>query len=121
LFGERGTGRAIALDSVTLTKEPFSVRSAQNFSLDQHTRVTVFGYNLELKNGENLSAITAQAEDSQARIHLLPVEAMSEVPNFGWITQVTVKLPDELQGVGDVLVSVSLRGAASNKVPIFIK
>ncbi len=114
------TGRAAAFDSVTLMREPFPVVSAQNFSSDQRTRVTLFAYNLELKAGEGLSAITAQAEDSQHRIYTLPVEAVSEVPNFSWITQVTVKLPDELQNVGDVWVSVSLRGIASNKALIRI-
>jgi hypothetical protein len=103
-------------------REPFPVVSQQNFfSSDQRTRVTLFAYNLELKAGEGVSAITAQAEDSQHRIYTLPVEAISEVPNFGWITQVTVKLPDELQNVGDVWVSVSLRGIASNKELIRIK
>jgi hypothetical protein len=115
LLTDQDTGRAAALDSVTLMREPFPVVSQQNFfSSDQRTRVTLFAYNLELKAGEGLSAITAQAEDSQHRIYTLPVEAISEVPNFSWITQVTVRLPDELQGIGEVWVSISLRGVASN-------
>jgi hypothetical protein len=79
------------------------------------------GYNLELKNGEGLSAITVQAEDSQHMIHALPVEAAREVSDFSWITGVTVKLPDGLQGVGDVSVSISLRGITSNKVLVSIR
>jgi len=116
------TGRAAAVDSVTLLREPFSVMSSQNlFSSDQRTRVTLFGYNLELKNGEDLSAITAQAEDSQHRVYTLGVEAAREVPNFSWITGVTVKLPDELQGIGDVSVKLGLRGVASNQALVTIK
>ena len=116
------TGRASAVDSVTLMREPFSVTSPQNFlSSDQRTRVTLFGYNLELKNGENLSAITAQAEDSQHKIYVLPVEAAREVPNFNWIKGVTVKLPDELQGAGDVFVKIGLRGVLSNQGTLYIK
>lgn len=116
------TGRASAVDSVTLMREPFSVTSAQNFfSSDQRTRVTLFGYNLELKNGEDLSAITAQAEDSQHRVYVLPVEAAEEVPNFNWIKGVTVKLPDELQGAGNVFVKISLRGTVSNQVVLSIR
>jgi hypothetical protein len=115
LLTDQSTGRAAALHSVTLMREPFPVVSQQNFfSSDQRTRVTLFAYNLELKAGEGLSAITAQAEDSQHRIYTLPVEAISEVPNFSWITQVTVRLPDELQGIGEVWVRISLRGVASN-------
>ena len=122
LLTDQNTGRAAALDSVTLMREPFSVSSSQNFfSSDQRTRVTLFGYNLELKNGEGLSAISVQAEDSQHRIFALPVEATREVPDFNWITGVTVKLPDELQGVGDVLVSISLRGIASDKALVSIR
>jgi len=122
LLTDQNTGRAAAMDSVTLLREPFSVMSSQNFfSLDQRTRVTLFGYNLELKNGEDLSSITAQAEDSQHRLHTLPVEAAREVPNFNWITGVTVKLPDELQGIGDVSVKLGLRGVASNQALVSIK
>jgi len=122
LLTDNNTGRAAALDAVTLMREPFSITSAQNFfSSDQRTRVTLFGYNWELKNGEDLSAITAQAEDSQHRVYMLPVEAAEEVPNFAWIKGVTVKLPDELRGAGNVFVKVSLRGIASNQVALSIK
>jgi hypothetical protein len=122
LLTDQTTGRGAAVDSVTLTREPFSVSSSQNFfSSDQRTRVTLFGYNLELKNGEGLSAISAQVEDPQHRVFTLPVEAVREVPDFNWITGVTIKLPDELQGIGDVSLSVSLRGIASNKVLVSIR
>jgi hypothetical protein len=93
----------------------------QNFSSDQRTRINLFAYNLELKAGEDFTAITAEAEDSQQVVYALPVEAAYEVPNFSWITQVTVKLPDELQGIGNVAVSVKLHGLVSNKLPITMK
>ena len=47
-----------------------------------------------------------RAQDEQGVIYDLPVVAVHEVPNFSWIKQVTVKLPDQLKGVGDVLVSL---------------
>jgi len=115
------TGKAAALDSVSLLSEPFPVLSPQNFfSSDQRTRITLFGYNLELKAGESASVITVEAEDSQKRVFALPVEAVNEVPNFNWITQVTIKLPDELKGVGNVTLRFKLRGIASNTLPIVI-
>ena len=118
----QNTGRATALDSVSLLSEPFPVVSEQNFSSsDQRTRINLFAYNLELNTGEDMRAVTAEAEDSQHSVYSLPVEAVNEVPNFNWITQVTVKLPDQLQGIGNVSVSVKLRGVASNKLPITIK
>ena len=121
LLTDTESSKAAALESVTLLKEPFAVTPEHFFSSDKRTRLLVFGVNLELRPDENISAITAQAEDSQQRIYALPVEALTGVPNFPWLMQLTVKLPDELQGVGDVSLSVSLRGARSNKVPIKIR
>jgi hypothetical protein len=122
LFTDENTGRAVAVNSVSLLKEPFSVRSEHNFfSLDRRTRLTLLGYNLELKNGEGVSAITAQAEDSQHRVYALPVEAAVEIPRFTWIKGVTIELPEELQGLGDVSVKIGLRGVRSNAALISIK
>lgn len=122
LLTEQNTGRAVAVDSVSLLKEPFFVTSEQNFfSSDRRTRLTLFGYNLELKNGEDVSAITAWAEDSQHRIYPVPIEAAVEIPQFTWIKEVIIKLPDELQGLGDVSVKIALRGVASNSALISIK
>jgi hypothetical protein len=122
LLTDQNTGRAVAVDSVSLLKEPFFVTSEQNFfSLERRTRVTLFGYNLELKNGEDVSAITAQAEDSQHRIYALPVEAAVDIPRFTWIKQVTIKLPEELQGLGDLSVKIAFRGVTSNPVLISVK
>jgi hypothetical protein len=119
LLPNQTNGRAAALDSQVLLNEPFRVFSERNFfSSDQRTRINLFAYNLELKAGEDSSAITVEAEDSQHSVYALPVEAVNEVPNFNWISQVTVKLPDDLAGAGDILVYVKLRGVASNKLPI---
>ena len=102
-------------------ERPFSVTSSKHLSSEQRTRITFFGYYLELKNGEDLSAITVQAEDAQHRIYSLPVESVREVPRFGWITGVTVSLPDELQHSGDVSVKIVLRGVNSNPVLVSIR
>jgi uncharacterized protein (TIGR03437 family) len=116
-----GNNRAIALDSVTFMRDSFSVPTTLNFSLDQHTRVMLFATGLELVPGEDISVVTAQAEDSAHRIYPLTVEYVGKVTNFDWCTQVNVRLPDGLAGAGDVLVSVSLRGALSNKVIVGIR
>jgi len=121
LVAEASGSRGIALESVTLMSDPFPVFSENSLSSDQRTRVTLFGHNLELKPEENLSAITAQAEDAQQRIYSLPVEAVARVPDFPWLVQVTVKLPLELRGIPEVWLSVLLRGVNSNKVLIKIK
>ena len=115
------TSKAAALESVTLVKGPFAVIPEHFVTSDQRTRLLLFAVSLELRSGETVAAITAEAEDSQQRKYVLPVEAVRRVPNIQWLMQVTVKLPDELQGVGDVWMSVSLRGVRSNKVLVKIK
>jgi uncharacterized protein (TIGR03437 family) len=120
LLTEANTNRAIALDSVIFMRDPFPLTTLLNFSSDQRTRIMLFAAGLELMPGENISVVTAQAEDSAHRVYPLTVEYVGRVPNFDWLTQVNVRLPEGLAGAGDVLVSVSIRGAASNKVIVGI-
>jgi reprolysin-like metallo-peptidase family M12B len=119
LLTEINTNRAIALDSVTFLCDPFSLTSL-NFSSDQRTRILLFATGLELMPGESISVVTAQAEDPAHQIYPLTVENVEKVPNFDWLTQVNLRLPDAIAGAGDVLVSISLRGAWSNKVVVGI-
>jgi hypothetical protein len=121
LLTEANTNRAIALDSVTFVRDHFPVSTSFNFSFDQRTRVTLFATGLELMPGESISVVTAQAEDSGHRIYPLIVEYVGKISNFDWCTQVNVSLPAGLIGAGDVLISVSVRGAASNKVIVGIR
>ena len=113
--------RAVALDSVTMMREPFPVVTLNNFSPDQRTRVMLFAVNLELLPGETALAVTAQAEDSSHRIYSLPVEYVGTVPGFDWMTQLVAKLPDEIGNAGDVWLTISLRGAPTNKALVSIK
>ncbi|HEX8457411.1 MAG TPA: choice-of-anchor B family protein [Pyrinomonadaceae bacterium] len=107
--------RAVAVDSVTRTREPFAVNSERNFSADGRTRVMLFAANLELAPGEPFTAVTAQAEDAAHRVYPLPVEFVGKFPGFERVTQVVVVLPAELAGAGDVSVQINLRGTPSNK------
>ena len=115
LLTDEGTGRAIALDSVTWVREPFPVMTPDNFSLDKRTRVMLFATDIDLASVESVSAVAAQAEDSQNRVYPLGVEFVGRVPGLEWLTQVIVKLPDGLENVGEVRVSITVRGASSNK------
>jgi uncharacterized protein (TIGR03437 family) len=121
LLTEEGTGRAVALDSVTWLREPFPVLTPYDFSPDARTRVMLFAADVDAASAENVSAVTAQAEDSQHKVYPLAVEFVGKVPGFEWLTQVVVKLPDELSNAGEVLVSINVRGTSSNKVPLGIK
>lgn len=115
------TTRAATLDSVTMVQEPFPVVALNNFSADERTRLMLFAFGLELLPGETASSVTVQAEDASHRIYTLPVEYVGAIPGFDWITEVVVKLPDEISGAGDVQLSLSLHGVSSNKALVSIR
>ena len=75
---------------------------------------------MELQPGENASAVTVKAEDSLALVYPMPVEFVGPVPGFDWLTQVVVRLPDNLPADQTVLVSATLRGKTTNKVRVRI-
>jgi uncharacterized protein (TIGR03437 family) len=49
------------------------------------------------------------------------VEFVGRVPGFDWLTQVVVKLPDNLPTSQSVLFSATLRGKTTNKVRVRIQ
>ncbi len=117
LFTQENSTRAVAVESVTLRRDPVPVVNIHNLSVDERrSRVTLFGTNLDLLPGETASAVTARARDSQSRNYDLTVESVGKVPGIDTLTQVVVKLPDALAQAGDVSISVSLRGQTSNEV-----
>lgn len=113
------TGRAVALESVMTTNEPFRVPASHPIAADGRTRITLFVVGV-LLGPADLQFVTAQAEDSQQRLFDLPVEATARAKSLSWMSEVMVRLPDTLTGAGNVNVSVTVRGAVSNKAPILI-
>jgi len=107
-------GRAVALDSVSTTSEPFRILTPHPLSTDGRNRITFFLVGV-LLGPADLPFVTVQAEDTQQRLFDLPCEATARVKNFRWMSQVTVRLPDTLAGAGDLKVSVQVRGLVSNK------
>lgn len=120
LMTEAATDRAVALDSVSLTRDPFTVTTANNFSQDGRRRIALFARNIKLLPGDNAEVVTAQAEDAQHNIIPLQVEFVGRSTTFSWLTQVNVKLSEELDSAGDVRVSITLRGFESNKALVSI-
>jgi hypothetical protein len=114
------TGRAVALDSVTTTSEPFHVLAPHLLSTDGRTRMTLFIVGVLLEPAD-LPFVTVQAEDTQQRLFDLPCEATGRVKNLRWMSQVTCRLPDTILGAGNVNASVRVRGMVSNKAPIQIE
>jgi uncharacterized protein (TIGR03437 family) len=115
LLVEENSDQGIILESVTEMRDPFTFSTLYNFSSDQRTRLMLFALNGELLTGENISAVTAQAEDAQFLVYPLTVEFVGIVPGFDWLTQVIVRLPDNLPSNREFLVSITLRGKTSNK------
>jgi hypothetical protein len=121
LISEPNTDSAVALDSVTLVRDPFALVNPFNFSSDQRTRLMLFGMNLDLLPGENSSAVTARLEDASQNVFPLTVEFVGKVPGFNWLTEIVVRLPDNTPVNQTLNVSVTLRGKTSNKVKVRIK
>jgi uncharacterized protein (TIGR03437 family) len=121
LLTEADTDRAIALESVTELRDPFSLATLNNFSLDQRTRLMLFARNGQLLTGESAASVTARAEDAQLITYPLTVEFVGIVPGFDWLTQIVVRLPDNLPANQEFLVSITLRGKTSNKARFRIR
>jgi len=121
LLTQENSARAIALDSVTWVRDPLPVVANNNLSQDRRTRLALFGINVDLSSGEDASAVTATARDSRSRSYSLKVEFVGKVPALDWLTQVIVRLPDQLSNAGDVSISISLHGQTSNEVLFNVK
>ena len=119
------SGRATALDAVTLLSEPFAATNPVYFGSDKRGRVIVFTLNLIVTPG---LVITAQAIDDQQVTHQLPVEFVGNVPSFipvlpqePALTQIVLKLPDGITTAGDLRVRISARARLSNQVLVAVK
>lgn len=112
--------RAIALDSVTFTKEPFPLDSLISWTADRRTRVLVFALNLQLQPGEEPSNLTADGEDATNRHYQLRVESVASVLDQQWLTAVSLRLSDDIGDVGDLLVRIGINSRSSNRVRIAI-
>jgi beta-glucanase (GH16 family) len=118
LFTDEGVNRALALDSVTFKRDPFSVRNSLNFSSDHTTRLMLLSANLDLQPGDGPSIVTVQADDGKGHTYPLAVEWVGRLPSFDWITVVIAKLPDELSGTNQALISVTAHNQSSNQVSV---
>lgn len=115
--------RAIAFESVSQRPEPFNLTSSTDFTsgVDNRTRVEIFAMNLDVLAGESLKAFGAEAQDAANVRYPMTVEYVGQVPGFEGIYMIIVRLNDSMtSNLGDVLVRLTLHGAASNRVRIAI-
>lgn len=120
LISQATSTRAVAFESVTMKAEPFGLTATVPFGPDTRTRVCIFAMDLELLPGEGANAFTSDVQDASGKLHPLRVEYVGKVPNFSGITMIVVRLADDLEDVGDVLLRLNLHGMASNRVRIAI-
>src|SRR5690349_8359647 len=118
LISQADSTRAIAFDSVTHRREPFTTTAQIAFGADPATRIMLFAMNLQLQSGETASAVTADAEDADHNLHQLTVEHVDTLPDQSWATSIVLRLSSDLPATGDVLVRIRYHGLASNRVRI---
>ena len=121
LLVEESTDHAIALDSVTFTRDPFSLTNPFNFSVDQRRRISLFVWRLALRPTDTPSDLNVFAQDDQGEVYQLTVEQVRPLTDLALVNQVIVRLPHEVIGVPrDLKVTVQLRGLTSNPAVIKI-
>jgi hypothetical protein len=120
LVSQQDSTRALALDSILRLPEPFQLSYSYPWITDRRTRVMLYAMNFELLPGESLTVVRAEMEDASHRIYPLTVEYVGKVPEISWLNRIIVRLNDDLGDVGDVLVKITYRGIASNRVRLAI-
>ena len=121
LLTQPDSERALALDSVTFERDPFTLSTVHNFSADGRRRIMLFARNVEFAPNEKVQELVVRAEGAEGVMHFLPVEHVGRVPGFPSLTQITVRLPDGMAAGGDFRLCITLRGAASNMGTVSIR
>ena len=122
LLLEENSDRAIALDSISLRRDPFTLlNDLMVSSADNRRRISLFVWRLGLLPQDTAANVSALAEDEIGTPYPLVVESVSPVAGVPEVTQVVVKLPDNVIGIPrDLFVRVTLRGPGSNRGRISI-
>ncbi|MFN2578293.1 MAG: heme-binding protein [Pyrinomonadaceae bacterium] len=118
LISQETSTRAIALDSVSLKREPFNPTADVSWGNDNQTRIMLFAMGLDPKS--SAASITASAEDGAHKTYPLIIEYVGSVPEQSWVTAVVVRINEQMGDVGDVLIGISHQGLNSNRVRVGI-
>jgi hypothetical protein len=113
--------RAVALELTQFLDGPFPVITTLLSDGRNTTRIMVFGTDLGLLPGEDVEAITAEAEDAAHTKYPLRVEFVSPLPELPHASQIVLRLNRDLDDAGEVLVTITVHGRTSNKVRIAIQ
>ena len=122
LLLDNTTGRALALDFMIVTRDPFTLLEPNYLStMDKRRRVTLFVFRLGLLQTDTAADITVTAHDGAGGTYNLPVEFVSTLSGVDGVSQVVVRLPDTVAGTPrDLFVKVQVPGPASNEAVIKI-
>jgi hypothetical protein len=117
LLLQENSDLAVAFDSVTLTRDPFTLLNALSpSSTDKRRRISLFVWRLGLLPQDTAANVSALAVDDVGTPYPLVVEFVGPVAGLDDVTQVVVKLPDNILGLPrDLFVMVTLRGPGSNQ------
>jgi hypothetical protein len=115
------TGRALALDTMIATRDPFSLLEPNYFGTDKHRRVTLYVWRLGLSETRTIANIVVTAHDGAGGTYNLTVEFAGPFSGVDGVDQIVVRLPDDVPGAPrDLFVKVQLTGPASNEAVIKI-
>ena len=97
---------------------PFA--SDTNLTGDRRTRLLLFARNVDWLRVNPNAPLTVQAEDSSHHIFNLTVEYAAVNPSLNWLTEIVVRLPDELSNGGELKLTVNAAGFVSNRTSVMI-
>ncbi|MBA3631927.1 MAG: DUF1800 domain-containing protein [Acidobacteria bacterium] len=120
LISEPNSTRALALPDSKFLRGNVSRIESRAFLPD--SKVVLYVTNLDLLADEGASAFRIYVEDAKGRKYRFPVLDIQPLKGQEWIYALTVRLKDELGfweeplADGDVLIGITWRGLASNRV-----
>jgi len=124
LLSHTDSTRALAEKRMWLGRRELSAISAQAFDLD--TRIVLYAANLSPMEGEEANAYRVYAVDKAGHQFRFPVLEVREIANSKRVFAVTIQLTDEARfwkpptADGDVILYLTWRGLASNRVRLGI-
>jgi hypothetical protein len=112
------TNLAAAINAQTFVRDPFPLTAVSFFSSTQNepTRVALFAQFVDLGPGEDFSVVTVTGFNASQATFDLPVEFVGKVPGIDDLTQINIRLPNNLPS-GDLFLRLRLRGNDPANVP----
>jgi uncharacterized protein (DUF1800 family) len=124
LLSETGSTRALAVASESVGRTNLSKTKSAAFSAN--SKILLFVTNIDLMPDEGANAFRVNVEDTKGRRYRFPVLDISPVKEQPGVYALTVQLKDELgfwerpKFKGDVLLTLTWRGLASNSLRLGI-